>query len=70
MGEIVNLRLARKRAARQDREAAAQASREASGVPGRVRKAARRESERADAAFESHRLDPAQNDTTDGDTTG
>ena len=59
MGDLLNLRQARKRAARRDRDDRAAAARAASSVPGRVCKAAKLDATRADAMLDAHRLDTA-----------
>ena len=52
MAEIVNLRMARKRAVRRDEEAKANANRTAFGVPKASRQIASKEQERADRALD------------------
>ena len=55
MAEIVNLRMARKKAARERREELADKNRAAYSVPGRVRRAARAESDREQRILDGHR---------------
>lgn len=55
MAEIVNLRLARKRKAREDREKQAETNRQLHGQPVALRKARRAEDERATRALDAHR---------------
>jgi hypothetical protein len=56
MGEIVNLRTARKDKARREREAAAEANRVAHGAPKRDRRKADAERRLAEARHEAHRI--------------
>lgn len=56
MGEIVNLRMARKRAARAAHEAESEANRALHSVPGRERKLAKSERERLGKRLEGNRL--------------
>jgi hypothetical protein len=58
LGEIVNLRRARKQRRRDEDEAAAAANRLAHGVGKAAKREARAERERAERALEGHRLDP------------
>jgi hypothetical protein len=63
MAEIVNLRMARKRAARKEREALAEANRATHSVPGVKRKAVEAERRLADRRLDGHmRGDPQQPD--------
>lgn len=55
MGEVVNLRMARKRADRQAREREAEINRAAHSVPARERKRLRQEEELASKRLEAHR---------------
>jgi hypothetical protein len=56
MGEIVNLRGARKRRAREKEEAAAAVNRAAFGAPKAEKRAARAERERLKRRLDEHRL--------------
>ncbi|MQT11530.1 DUF4169 family protein [Segnochrobactrum spirostomi] len=56
MGDIVNLRQARKRKARAEREAAADANRVAFGRTKAERNATRDETERSERRLDAHRL--------------
>lgn len=58
MGEVVNLRLARKRKARADREKDAERNRIEHGVSRRQREAASAETDRSLRLHEAHRRDP------------
>jgi hypothetical protein len=58
MGEVVNLRQARKRAERRERDAKAEANRASYGRSRGEKRAARIEAERVDAVLDGHRLDP------------
>lgn len=58
MGEVVNLRLARKRKARDEREKNAERNRVEHGVSRRQRDAAAAEKQRAERTHELHRRDP------------
>ena len=63
MAEIVNLRQARKRAARAQKEEQAEANRARHGLPARERKMAAAEKARSKARHEAHRRDcPAGHD--------
>ena len=62
MADIVNLRTARKRKAREEKERAAEENRVRHGLSGAERRAARVERERADAAHEAHRRDGPRDD--------
>ena len=57
MAEIVNLRMARKRAARRDEEAKATANRTAFGMPKTLRDVAAIETKRADRRLDGQELD-------------
>ena len=57
MAEIVNLRQARKRAARTERERKADENRALHSLPGKERKAALRETEKLEQRHEAHRLE-------------
>ena len=57
MAEIVNLRQARKRKMRAERERTAQANRVKFGQPGAEKKRSRLEEERAQRAHDAHRRD-------------
>lgn len=58
MGEVVNLRMARKRKARAEREKDAERNRAEHGVSRNQRAAARAETDRAGAALDAHRREP------------
>ncbi|BDA85546.1 hypothetical protein Sa4125_30880 [Aureimonas sp. SA4125] len=58
MAEIVNLRMARKRAVRQAVEAKAEANRTAFGLPKAVRMAARSAQSQSDRKLDGLRLEP------------
>lgn len=58
MGEVVNLRMARKRKARDEREKQAAGNRASHGVAKAEKSRAAAEKHRADAALDGHRLDP------------
>lgn len=58
MGEIVNLRMARKRKARDDRERQAAENRVVHGVAKAEKSRADAEKHRAAALLDGHRLDP------------
>ncbi|MGO4871847.1 MAG: DUF4169 family protein [Roseiarcus sp.] len=61
MGEIVNLRRARKRRERQSEEAAAAANRAAFGAPKAAKREAQAKRELAERRLEGHRLvDPGE----------
>ncbi len=64
MGEVVNLRIARKRAARAADERAAEANRARHGISGAEKKRRANEDARAAAHLDGHRLSPE----TDGQT--
>ncbi len=64
MGEVVNLRLARKRKARADREKNAERNRVEHGVSRRQREAAAAEKQRAERTHESHRRGPQDDSGT------
>lgn len=57
MGEVVNLRLARKRKARAERETDAAASRALHGRTGAQKRADAAERRRLEAGLDAHRLD-------------
>lgn len=59
MAEIVNLRNARKRKARQERQRVAEENRIRHGLPGHERRAAGVERERLAKTHEAHRRQPA-----------
>jgi hypothetical protein len=63
MGEVVNLRLQRKRAARRAADATAVDQRLLHGLPKSLRQTARRESETSVARLEAHRLDKSAVET-------
>ncbi|KQT50869.1 hypothetical protein ASG43_06315 [Aureimonas sp. Leaf454] len=66
MGEVVNLRLQRKRAARRVAETLASEQRLLHGLPKTLRQTARREAETAAERLEGHRLDAGVGDDRPG----
>ena len=56
MGEVVNLRMARKRASRKIREDEASANRALHSIPGKLRREARDERAVEDRRLEGHRI--------------
>jgi hypothetical protein len=58
-GDIVNLRLARKRLIRAQKEAEAKANRAESSVPVSQRRAAKAQEDRRAAVLSGHRLEPS-----------
>lgn len=62
MGEIVNLRLARKRAARKAKEAAADQNRIDSSIPARLRRKTDQERRLERERLERKRIDPSGKD--------
>ena len=60
MGELVNLRTARKRAARQQDEARAAGSRLAHGLPKHVRELETAKQQKADRTLDQHRIEPGE----------
>ena len=67
MAEIGNLRMARKRAARQEREREAEASRTAHSIPARQRRAVEAERRLAERRHDGHLLDVRRDDATTGE---
>ena len=59
MGELINLRRARKQRRREQGEAVAAANRLAHGVSKAAKREAREERERAERALEGHRREPS-----------
>ena len=59
-GQILNLRLARKRRMRAAKEAQAESNRAKSSVPGTIRRTAKAEMLRRDAVLAGHELDPTK----------
>ncbi len=66
MGEVVNLRMARKRKARAEREQAAQRNRETHGLSRAERTIAEALKQRSARELDGHRREPAP-DPADGD---
>jgi hypothetical protein len=67
MGEIVNLRRARKTKERQSEETKAAANRAHHGTPTKVRKSAKAEQARVRHVIEAHKLDEPENNSNDLD---
>ncbi|MCB1463003.1 MAG: DUF4169 family protein [Nitratireductor sp.] len=63
MAEVINLRQARKRAAKAGREREAEANRLLHAMPAKTRKAAAREAEQSRLRHEAHRLERNKADT-------
>ena len=59
-GQILNLRLARKRRMRAAKEAQAESNRAKSSVPGTIRRTAKAQTLRRDAVLAGHELDPTK----------
>ena len=62
MGEVVNLRMARKRASRKIREDEASANRALHSIPGKLRRRAREERSTEERRLDGHRREPAARD--------
>ena len=58
MGEVINLRRAKKAAMLAEKEKTADANRISHGMPKHMRKAAKAEKERTESQIESRKLDP------------